>query len=452
MANIYVRSTDGNDADDGSTWALAKATLVGALAIATNADTIWVSDAHAETQTGSMTLTCPTSAGLKILCGDDAAEPPTALATTATVTTTTSGSMTVNGFAYIYGITFSCGTAANSTNLAIATGASLNHGFVLENCGLFILSTSSSFIRFGIGGGGATGHASVHLRNPIFKTAHGSNAIQLRAAKVTIDGASMDAASVALSFMFTWLSGTNALPTGPVIVEASDFSGGASALIALVNVAVNNPVELVLRNCKLHASTTVTTGTNPGPGGPVVILENCDSGDTNYKYTKVDWSGTVSVESTIIRTSGASDGTTGVSIKMVSSANASLVHPLKGPEIASKWNDTTGSAKTATVEMVNDGSTLTNAEAWIEVMHLGTSGFPLGVIDLDDKVASVIATPANQTTSSVAWTTTGLTSPVKQKMESTFTPQEKGVYYVKPCLGKASTTLYYCPLIDETGP
>ncbi len=49
MANIYVRSTDGNDADSGATWALAKATLGGALAIATSADTIWVSQNHAET-------------------------------------------------------------------------------------------------------------------------------------------------------------------------------------------------------------------------------------------------------------------------------------------------------------------------------------------------------------------------------------------------------------------
>ena len=34
MAVLYVRSTDGDDADNGSTWALAKATLAGAFAAA----------------------------------------------------------------------------------------------------------------------------------------------------------------------------------------------------------------------------------------------------------------------------------------------------------------------------------------------------------------------------------------------------------------------------------
>jgi hypothetical protein len=50
----------------------------------------------------------------------------------------------------------------------------------------------------------------------------------------------------------------------------------------------------------------------------------------------------------------------------------------------------------------------------------------------------------------VDWTTTGLSSPVKQKMESTFTPQEKGTYIARVCLGRASTTLYVCPKIDES--
>src|SRR3990167_2296817 len=101
MANIYVRSTDGSDADDGSTWALAKATLAGALAIATSADTIWVSQNHAETAAGNKSHTFPTTPGLRVLCGNDAAEPPTALATTATVTTTGNFAVTfVSGFAY----------------------------------------------------------------------------------------------------------------------------------------------------------------------------------------------------------------------------------------------------------------------------------------------------------------------------------------------------------------
>jgi len=33
MTQLYVRSTDGSDSDNGTTWALAKATATGAAAI-----------------------------------------------------------------------------------------------------------------------------------------------------------------------------------------------------------------------------------------------------------------------------------------------------------------------------------------------------------------------------------------------------------------------------------
>src|SRR3990167_9027284 len=90
MATLYVRSTDGSDADTGATWALAKASLAGAFAAASAGDTIYVSQVHAETQASAMTLTSPGTAAspVRVLCVNDAAEPPTALATTATVTTT----------------------------------------------------------------------------------------------------------------------------------------------------------------------------------------------------------------------------------------------------------------------------------------------------------------------------------------------------------------------------
>src|SRR3990167_9113060 len=95
----YVRSTDGSDADTGLTWALAKATLVGALAVAAAGERIWVSQAHAETQASAMTLTSAGTEALpvEILCGNDAAEPPTALATTATVTTTGANALSLAG-------------------------------------------------------------------------------------------------------------------------------------------------------------------------------------------------------------------------------------------------------------------------------------------------------------------------------------------------------------------
>src|SRR3990167_657368 len=105
---FYVRSSDGDNLSDGLSWTNAKATLVGALATAAAGERIWVSQAHAETQASAMTLTSAGIPGspIEILCGNDAAEPPTALATTATVTTTGASGITIDGSLYCYGVRF----------------------------------------------------------------------------------------------------------------------------------------------------------------------------------------------------------------------------------------------------------------------------------------------------------------------------------------------------------
>lgn len=173
-------------------------------------------------------------------------------------------------------------------------------------------------------------------------------------------------------------------------------------------------------------------------------MYNCDAGDTNYRLWVEDSSGSTKSETVVVRTGGANDGTTPLSWKMATNANAEYPGMVShAPEIV-VWNEITGSAITVTVEVITDNVTLTDGEAWIEVQYLGTSGVPLGVFITDAK-ADVLATAANQTSSSEAWTTTGLSTPIKQKLSVTFTPQEKGFIHIIPCLAKASTTMYVCP-------
>ena len=101
---------------------------------------------------------------------------------------------------------------------------------------------------------------------------------------------------------------------------------------------------------------------------------------------------------------------------------------------------------TATIETVTDNTTLTDAQALIEIEYPATSGTPLTTF-VDDKAASILATPANQPTSSATWTTTGLATPIKQSLAATFTPAEKGPLYARVHLAKVNTTMYYDPLI-----
>jgi hypothetical protein len=235
------------------------------------------------------------------------------------------------------------------------------------------------------------------------------------------------------------------------LIEGCDFSG-MSTTFNMLSGSVGN--RLVIRNCKLPSSWTgqLFPAASKVALGGTVEMYNCDSGDTNYRLWVETGVGTIVDETTIIRTGGASDGTTGIAWKVTSTADAQYPHlTVESPEIV-QWNETTASAITATVEIVHDsqgagnGADFHNDEIWLEVMCLGTSGAPLGSF-ISSAKADVLATAADITNSSETWTTTGLTTPVKQTLSVTFTPQEKGFIHAKVYLAKASKTVYIDPLI-----
>lgn len=132
---------------------------------------------------------------------------------------------------------------------------------------------------------------------------------------------------------------------------------------------------------------------------------------------------------------------------MTSTADAEWNHQtLDSPEIV-RWNETVGSAITATIEILHDSATnIQDDEIWMEMQYLGTSGVPLSLF-VDDAAADYLATPADQADSSASWTTTGMTNPNTQKLSVTFTPQEKGFIHAVVKLAKASYTVYVDPKI-----
>lgn len=440
MPDRYVRSTDGSDSDNGTTWALAKATTVGVAAIDAAGDRIFFSQSHNESSASSI---APDFAGTRaspsqIICGNDAAQPPTAVATTAVIATT-SGDISFLGTFYAYGIELRSGVG-QSSNRHINIGAS---GDVQrwESC-RFTLGCTGTSARFNIGPQGTNNGENI-LVNPTVKFGHVSQALGVFC-NIRIRGLTIDAAGSAITALIRNFA--ESPRAADVLIEASDLSAGDTAMDIVVVSGISGSGRLVLRNCKLPASWSgnLVNGAS-NMVGLRAEMYNCDSGDTNYRLWIEDFAGSIKSETTIVRTGGATDGTTALSWKMASSANAE--YPailLRGPDIV-VWNDTTGSSKTVTLECVTDGVTLKDDEFWIEVQYLGTSGFPKGSLITDAK-ADVLATAANQTSSSETWTTTGLSSPVKQQASVTFTPQKKGAYIIRPVLAKASTTVYVCPL------
>ncbi len=443
MANIYVRSTDGSDADNGSTWALAKATVAGALAVAAAGDTIYVSQAHAETQASAMTWTSPGTAAnpVRILCANDGAEPPTALATTATVATTGASTIAFGaGYAYVHGIIFSAGSAGSNASITWGVASAWwRH----EACAFRLGNSNTS-------GAIAAGVAS---------TTHNNNAVEWYNCTVQFGAVGQ---SILVRDSLLWFASSSTAVTGATIPTSLfkpsvngtarvtcigvDFSALGSGK-NIVDLSVASASEYTFVDCKLGASVGLTTGSIVGQSGAFAYFINCDSADTQHRYHYQDYAGTISQETTIVRTGGASDGTTAFSRKFVTTANAKFYAPLYGPWFK-VWN-TTLSAQTMGIEVLTDNVTLKDDEAWIEVEYQGSSGVPCGVF-ARDRAADVLATGANQATSSEAWTTTGLGTPVTQVLSVSVTPQETGWIRARVVVARPSTTIYACPKILST--
>jgi len=443
MANLYVRSTDGSDADNGSTWALAKATIGGAAAIDTTTDrTIMVSNNHAETPSGvttwdwASTQASPTF----VRCVGDAAEPPTTTAATATVVcdNTLTISYTGSDIVYFEGISFTAGSGGSATlNLVLAVGTG---SFVsLTNCDLILASTGVGSV-IGIGSGT---NAVINFRNVDVKFASTGHSISCaNATTFTWDGGSLLSGGTSPTTLINPLGG------GVVMnITGLDLTNAGTG-INLFN-STQQGVQVVCRNFKMPTSWSGAFHSGTPGRGSRFSFYNCDASDTNYRLSIHTAFGTIINENTIVRTGGANDGTTGISWKMVSGADAEWpLLSLDSDEIV-VWNDTTGSSKTVTVETVTDNVTLQDDDIELLVIYYGTSGRPLGTYTSSGNT-NTLSSGTNLTTSSETWTTTGLTTPVKQKMSVSFTPQENGFVIAKVKLHKASTTVYVDPKLTIT--
>ena len=444
MATYYVRSTDGDNADTGATWALAEADLQ--TPTWTAGDVIYVSQAHAQSTAASITIiTAGTLASpTKIICANDAAEPPTAVATTGTVTTTGATNITVTGAClYIYGLTFSVGTLGSSGNFAYGTDSGFG---VFDNCG-FTLGGSNVAALITFGNQSTSLNTKVVLNNPSFKFGNASQKVNLPNVELTINGGSAASGGTSPTYAFF---ASSAFSFSALTVNGFDFSNWASTLDIVYPGAAM--MRAIFRNCKMPASWTgdlVTSAITTADSR--VSMYNCDSADTNYRLWIEDYVGTIKHSTTIYNNAGATDGTTRISWQMVTNANAEYPHiTLKSDEIF-KNNETVGSAITVTVEfLIDSATTLYKEDVWMEVMYLGTLGTPLALFDKGSGHADVLvalATTECTTGTGVAnWTGDGAGAK-SYKLVSTITPQEKGYIHAVVHVAKASTTIYVDPLL-----
>jgi hypothetical protein len=446
MADIYVRSTDGDNGDDGSTWALAKANLAGAAAINAAGDVIYVSQAHTESNSTETVLSfAGTNVNpVRIICGNDAAAPPTALGTGATINSVGGGSsgahnVTIEGNVYARGLTIDCASDAGAWSPTLKLSNGSNNAQLYESC-TFRVSGVGGGGRIQMGSGNSGQQVAVTWKDCSVRFGNAGHAILPLQTKFRWSGGSIESGGAALN-NFIELGADQA----DIVIEGVNLSN-LSTTANLVATSTAGVGRVVFRNCRLPASWTGTLGTRQSPTLRVE-MHNCDSTDTNYRMWADDYYGSTRTSTSVLRTGGASDGTTPISWQVITSANAGMypINAHETPEIVA-YNSTVGSSVTVSVEIAQDSAAaaLTDKECWLEVQYLGTSGTPLALFASEGNANPLpAASGVAQTTSSEAWT--GLTSPTRQVLLVSVTPQEVGFIHAVVRVAKASTTVFVCP-------
>lgn len=439
MANKYLRSGAGG-AGTGADWANAYTTMTLAIAGLAAGDDLWVAADHAESTAGAVTLTFPgTSASPnRVICVDHTGTvPPVAadLRTTATVSTTGANGISATGNCYLYGITFNAGSAANVANLVFGSGA--RTAITFDSCGLVLNNSSgSSVMRFS-------------------NTSNAAEAFKLINTTLTFGSTSQKAVISACNFFWEKTSSAllGTLPTTIFTPDTGmqaictfnsvDLSAAGSGKTLFTGGSNSIPSRYIVNRCKLDASVTVMA--TPGQYGGAETYINYSGSSTSFRQEKYNYSGTETIETTIVRTGGASVDGTSVAKKYVTTANVSRAFPFEAIPIAVA-NSTTGSNRVVTVYGIwGGGAVPTSADIWFDVIYPGSASSVLGSV-VSAGPATILTAGPSWSSDSSAWG--GSTTAFKMTLTlSSPQPQLAGPMYVRIYCAAVSSTFYIDPKV-----
>jgi hypothetical protein len=429
-------------ASNYSAWQNPHCRLVNCTLMRTIAwDIVFVADNHVETQPGNMTLAL-TTAPSNIYCVDHTVATPTGanLKNTASISiTAVTGSISINGNGYIYGIIFNVGVVSTSTQARIQLQGSTAGYMTMENCKIYINDNGSiSGNSYAILGSSSTATGFVNLINTSFNFTDPTAYIAL------YGGAFYWKNSVALVAGSTipnkLISAASALVVCSLVCEGVDFSSHTSG--TLIDASPQGS-KISLIKCKLGTSTPVAPQV---AGNWEVDLINCDTGTQYFRNEHWSGLGKAITETTVVRQSGAYDGITPISWRTITTTFADWGLPFICLPI-SVYNTLIGSLLTATIEIISDGLTLTNADIWVEASYFSSATSTLRSF-VNNGLATGLSTPVNHATSTATWVTTGLISPIKQKLVVTFTPQAIGFVNYRIYIGRVSATIFVDPKVS----
>ena len=357
MPSYFYMDTDaGSDASDGTTWANAKLTLEGLIAVLTQGDIGFVQGAAADTAAASRTFTPPSTANhtAAMIIG------------VADGTTNTGASIVASDL-------------ASTLPLIQATGASSD--IIFGRGALHFMN-----LKFDAGDQYVTSINSCHLRftNCYVKTVddfHVNGQAFVEWINTDFESTATTA-DIKVLGVFEWRGGTFIATTQPTTLFATQAKTLDVLIIGVDLSALTNPLTsttamggmLRALHCKIESSLALYQST---PGVACSFVEVIGSSDAtsigntssvqDYQYQ--DHGGSIDDEVTVVRTGGADDKATGLfSYAITPYADRTIESGtcVRSPWI-SKWI-AGGASKTITLHIANSSASTdyNEDEAWVE--------------------------------------------------------------------------------------
>jgi hypothetical protein len=361
--------------------------------------TIFIGDDHNETTNAQVNP----SFNVSVLCVDHTAAMPFGsgnLKTTATINQT-SGSVTCgnNGNTavfYVYGLQWVM-TGGNAT-FGGGGRCSYDHcTFSINAGGSFFFGDSSSMSLMDLKD--CTFSITSMTTNLIFKCVGGN---------VKVENGTFTA-TVTTTGLPLWGSLGPGSGAGVMTFEGCTFTGVPNTQYLVGAVGVNAAVGVwTFKDCVVSTGMPVVVGspsTNHFPSGDFlqIDLNRVDSGTAVYRNERYRFDGVQTTSTAVVRTGGASDGTTPISHQITTTANAESVARRFGAIPLTIWNSVTGANRNVTLYgIVNDSRLPNNDEAWFDCEYLGSSSTPQGSYIRGSK-SSVLATGSALPADTSAW-------------------------------------------------
>lgn len=337
---------------------------------------------------------------------------------------------TSNNYCYAEGITFASGDDF------LAMGGTVVGGLVtLKDCILKITGTADidQMRLYGGDGGSVTlidCQASFGKTTQSLYTAYGS--------KVVLRGFSLDAGSPAITHLF------DATGNGSSNLEIydADLTGmAASAYLYNTLSSSDDSIHVVGGRIKTPAAFTLFDGVTPIIDYDVDLI-GIDTTDAYYARLGENYCGTFTSDTGIYY--GATyNGTNNYSVKLVTTANASVDLPLRIKLVSFPVSAAT---QTFTTHIARDDSTADfhTSEMWLEVEYPDSTDEALGVVVSTRD--TTIGSTTDVATETGLWTGLGGTS-AQMSLSSGSLTTGAGVVTVWLCCGVASQTLYVDPKV-----